>query len=440
MKQLAPVLLFSSLLGSILPAQSTETLGNVTFRVPKSYVLTHDKEGFDRVRTEEGPNWLELRVLAGTKLTGKVEDHVDGFLQQVQKSNPTEYRIDVPRSSKTPRNAERVSSAAASAQNPNAPGTYSYFVVWCYLAGSRVETIVLNTNSPELYAKQQPVVERFLNGIRLASAQVLAEGTPPLTQFGYERTLGFVEWLLEIPMTDTQRTAIRMALLDGWEKNDRETIDGTTQLVEGVDELAGKTEDEKRVVRVMLRDKALAEWRKSKESVEQMLAGIWDAAHQPVVAGDPPLTQQVCDATAEAYFLMACAVAGVTMKTPEKDLLTKWTELLKSRYAELPKESREALQQMPVFAAALRVAWPQLPEDQKRQHVEQWKGIPGIPELGKQISANSMKNLLDLQARVQANNMYYQTMSNMLRMQHETSMTIIRNMGSSNWHYEYRYR
>lgn len=425
---------------SPMEAVAQETHGNITFRAPASYKLTREKDGLTRMRVEDGESWLEIRLLPGTKLEGSIEDHADRFVKLIEKSNPTEFRIEVARTTKTPKNAERVCNIGASAINPNAPGTYSYFLVWCYLAGGRVETVVLNTNSPQLYTKQQPTIERVLNGLRFSSAKVLAEGKPPLTEFAYERTVGFVEWLLEIPMTESQRAAIKEALIESWTKEDKETIDGTQELSNAVDELASKSEDEKRAIRVILRDKVLTEWRKGKEPVERMLAGVWDAAHEPIVAGEPPLTQQVCDATAEAYFLISCAVAGLGMQTPDKELLGKWTDLLKSRYPQMPKEAREGLQQMPIFAAALRAGWPTMPDAEKQPLLAQWKTIPGVVELGKQLSETSMKNLVDLQARMNANNMRFQMMSNILRMQHETSMTIIRNMSGSPWRYEYRYR
>lgn len=425
---------------SPVEAAAQETHGNITFRAPAKYKLTREKDGLTRMRIEDAESWIEIRLLPGAKLEGRVEDHVDRFLKLVEKNNPTEFRVDIARTSKTPKNAERVCNAGASAVNPNAPGTYSYFLVWCYLAGGRVETVVVNTNSPQLYTSQQPTLEKLLNGLRFSSAKVLAAGKPPLTEFAYERTVGFVEWLLEVPMTETQRAAIQGALIESWTKQDQETIQGTEELSNGVDEMASKSEDEKRAIRVILRDKVLTEWRKGKDPVERMLVGVWDAAHEPIVAGEPPLTQQVCDATAEGYFLIACAVAGLGMQTPDKELLAKWTDLLKTRYPQMPKEAREGLQQMPIFAAAMRAGWPTMPDAEKQPLVAQWKTIPGIVELGKQLSATSMKKLVDLQARMNANNLHFQMMSNILQMQHETSMTIIRNMGSSNWHYEYRYR
>ena len=429
-----------ALAGTAAAQTKTETHGNITFRVPEGYQLTRGQDGIARLRRDEAEKWLELRLLPGVKLAGKVEDHVDRLLKDVEKNNPTEFVVDTARTSKRPKNAERICYAGASAINPNAPGTYSHFLIWCYRTGGRVETIVINSNSPALYNAQQKTLDKLLNDMRFASAKVIAEGTPPLTEFAYDRTISFVEWLLEVPMTAMQRTTIREAMVAAWQKNDRETIDGTQELIDGVDELAAKTDDEKRALRVIVRDKALAEWRKSKDPVEQMLVGVWDAAHQPLVPGTPPLTQQVCDATAEAYFLMACAVAGQGMRSPDKALLAKWTELLRTRYPDLPQEFRVGLQQMPVFAAAMRVGWADMPEAEKTQLVAQWKTVPGVVELGKQLAAASAQSLLDLQARMQANNMYFQTMSNIMRMQHETSMTIINNMGGGGWRYEYRWR
>ncbi len=49
------------------------------------------------------------------------------------------------------------------------------------------------------------------------------------------------------------------------------------------------------------------------------------------------------------------------------------------------------------------------------------------------IDPNDPQALLDYQAEMQNQQQYYETMSNMLQMQHETSMTIINNMGSDDW-------
>lgn len=49
------------------------------------------------------------------------------------------------------------------------------------------------------------------------------------------------------------------------------------------------------------------------------------------------------------------------------------------------------------------------------------------------IDPNDPQSLLEYQAELQNQQMYYDTMSNMLQMQHETSMSIINNMGSDDW-------
>ncbi|MBK9386469.1 MAG: hypothetical protein IPN34_16780 [Planctomycetes bacterium] len=61
-----------------------------------------------------------------------------------------------------------------------------------------------------------------------------------------------------------------------------------------------------------------------------------------------------------------------------------------------------------------------------------------MQKLGPQLSAISMRSLLSRQAQLQAQQLHFQTMSNIMRMQHDTMRIIASNMGG-NTRYEYRW-
>src|SRR5207237_7987644 len=123
---------------------------------------------------------------------------------------------------------------------------------------------------------------------------------------------------------------------------------------------------------------------------------IYDAAPQPIADGDPALTRQAADATIEVLFFMACQVEGGGTISPAKAVKDEWAKKLAEAYDAMEPAARQEIADMPVRWAALRLAWPGLPEDKRRELKEQWgrgkevqEGAAAITRHRQQTAINS---------------------------------------------------
>jgi hypothetical protein len=185
-----------------------------------------------------------------------------------------------------------------------------------------------------------------------------------------------------------------------------------------------------------------------------MLA-IYEAGHQPIADGTPPLTRQVTDAFAELMCFMIGEVLGQEVPVPD-EFREAAAGLLAARYVELTPEGQQEVSQLPIAWAAIRVAWGQMPEEDKEQYRAQWRetlqsSLPQQPVAGAdQTAANPppterAENDLDalvkqkLAADPLYQNMTSQFMSNLLQTQHNGTMAMLYNMGGTGWTYQPRW-
>jgi hypothetical protein len=127
---------------------------------------------------------------------------------------------------------------------------------------------------------------------RVVSDAVLAPGNPPLTESMVTRFTDFQAWLLEIPFTPQQRERIRAMLLQDWKKPEDIKSDMTWLTMEA--NFAKGAPDVREFIRVDFQAKVLKDLRADKNSPDsQWLAAAYDSAHQPIAAGNPPLTESM---------------------------------------------------------------------------------------------------------------------------------------------------
>ena len=127
---------------------------------------------------------------------------------------------------------------------------------------------------------------------RIASDPVLAPGNPPLTESMVTRFTDFQAWLLEIPFTQQQRERVRAMLLEDW-KNPKDIKDDMNWLSLEAGFAKGAP-DVREFIRVDLQVKVLKDLRADKNGPDsQWLVAAYDDAHQPIAAGNPPLTESM---------------------------------------------------------------------------------------------------------------------------------------------------
>jgi hypothetical protein len=151
---------------------------------------------------------------------------------------------------------------------------------------------------------------------RVVSDAVLAPGNPPLTESMVTRFTDFQAWLLEIPFTPQQRERIRAMLLQDWKKPEDIKSDMTWLTMEA--NFAKGAPDVREFIRVDFQAKVLKDLRADKNSPDsQWLAAAYDSAHQPIAAGNPPLTESMV--SHYSYFI--AWLLEIPLTQPLKDRL-----------------------------------------------------------------------------------------------------------------------
>jgi hypothetical protein len=306
-------------------------------------------------------------------------------------------------------------------------------------AGGRYVSLVTVTRSIEAYRREAPTIARCVDSINLTCSMVLESGRPPLTRYMLDETLDFLEWLMQTPLTDAQKATVETELRGYWQHRVEKEIEGMVSLLDGRQKLAAMKAEERELARQAVLEAAIKEWRHEQDSpAAKMMLGIYDCTHQPIAAGEPPLTRQAVEAFAEFLWFAGGQTAGCSSALA-KETKDKLVTEVAAGYAKLPQEQREVIARMPLVWAAIRVQWRDLDEAGRRPLVENWRQNAQLVELGKHVREAAQHGLLQTQAQMQAEQAKYAIMSNIIQMQYETNRAIISNMGGG-YHYEYRWR
>jgi hypothetical protein len=363
----------------------------------------------------------------------------------------------------------RVEQPAAPGRLPSGADTMAVLVSGSYREDPSKGVIVLFTEidggagssqgvafvagTRDLFQRYRPQYQQLLDSVTLPSLTRVADGrdgTPPLTMYAVNTVTDFIEWMLDVPFTQGQRDELKAHFVDAWAKNDRGEIDGVAQIIKGRIELDKLTDaNKKELARQAIRAEVLKQWRAEAgqgDAMAKQMLGIYDAAHQPLVTGDPPLTRQATDATIEVIHFMASRVAGTSdfvASEPEKEQFAK---SLAAAYPTMPRENRDELAKMPTYWAALRVAWPELSRDEQSKLTAAWANSDQVKPVVEQIKAAQAKaspssdSMAALKAMQELNRQHenFVMLSNISHQMHMSRMQIINNIGSSNYRYEYR--
>jgi hypothetical protein len=198
-------------------------------------------------------------------------------------------------------------------------------------------------------------------------------GTPPLTRELVNKETQCLEWLLDAHLTLQQRSEFQDGLVTVWNSHQQDAINGYLSLGNVWEQVSQKSPEEQEVVRESVRSKLLAFERQNlNDPFAQWVVGVYDSAHPPIAAGNPPLTAQVVDAYADlvAFMVNECAHRPVFKATRQiKDQLAR---SLAREYPAFSAQQQNSLSQMPFLWKELSLMWPRLSEGQRETFRQQW--------------------------------------------------------------------
>jgi len=262
---------------------------------------------------------------------------------------------------------------------------------------------------------------------------ILLAGDPPLLKRHLDQRLSFVEWILDLSLTNERRQEYQGLFIKEWKNADRSKKAAIIKVIEESEAALAKMNLHARNLnRAAFQPHFLAGCRKEgADADDRWLVSLYDTAYKPggernpiLVAGKPPLTQSVVDRHGDYLeFVLGLSLSGLSQpkrqilrdyvvkdwKAMDRaarqeflDTLIKWGEIAQQPPAERG-QLRSAVQ--PKMLAQLRSA-----RDNERS---QW-----------------LLGLYDNEQRA------YQIMSDTLRQQHEVTMRILGNLAPSG-RYEY---
>lgn len=199
----------------------------------------------------------------------------------------------------------------------------------------------------------------FVGACRLAHAEVVVPGDPALTLYDLEETIDCVQWLLDSPFTADQRKIFRDEIIDGWKKKDAETLQSVATIMEFEGALLKMTEAERDVVRKQTEKELVVNMRKETDRCSKLAVEIYDAAHKPIAAGNPPLTRQQADSSLELFFFIAGQLEGV-QAAPSPAGKEAWARKLAEDWPTLDPQVRKVFEVMPLTWSATRAGWREM--------------------------------------------------------------------------------
>ena len=199
------------------------------------------------------------------------------------------------------------------------------------------------------------------------------DGKPPLTRELVQKETRCLQWLLHQELTPEQRAEYKDGMMDAWKSHRQDKIDGYYNLVKVREQFAEKNPQEQDLIREgVLEELLVRERQNTRDPFARWLVGVYDSAHPPIAAGNPPLTAHAADAYADMVaFIINDSLhrKALTANRQFKDLIGR---VLVAQYSGYPAEQQNSIAQMPFLWKELSYVWPRITEAQRNTIRQQW--------------------------------------------------------------------
>jgi|GEM_PF-6961508 len=233
-----------------------------------------------------------------------------------------------------------------------------------------------------------------------ADDELPIDGKPPLTRELVQQETRCLEWLLNLELTPEQRAEYKEGLVEAWKSRRQDKIDGYYNLVKVREQFEQKNPQEQDLLREgVLTELLERERQNSRDAFARWFVGVYDAAHRPIAAGNPPLTSHAADAYADMVAFIINDSLRRKALTPNRQFKDLVARVLVAEYGRYPAEQQKAIAQMPFLWKELSYVWPRLSESQRDTFRQQWapmvasltSGVPG----GAAAASNRNNSSLD---------------------------------------------
>ena len=203
---------------------------------------------------------------------------------------------------------------------------------------------------------------------------VLVDGDPPLTQQMATDYMHFMQWALRTPLTLAQQERIQDFLVDSWKSSNTAEIQRTLNILA----LRGRIES------MGLKDNPWAAYQTGQDAVSQWNANsgldmarwglsVFNSSHKPLVAGNPPLTEQMDAAYEEMGYFVLEAIDAAKPNRLDAVERSQLADTLGNLYTQLPDDQKANFAVLPKLWVQLRTAWPTLDAGTKASLTAMWR-------------------------------------------------------------------
>jgi hypothetical protein len=196
--------------------------------------------------------------------------------------------------------------------------------------------------------------------------------------------IAFHGWLFEIPVTPSLRERLRTMLVEDWKKP--KDMESDMALLKWETGLAHQTPAERDYVRSLAQPDVIKKMRADGNNADaKMLVAAYDAARQPIGAGNPPLTRQASDAWTELFCFIRNQSGGAHLEaTPA--MKDEFARALTENYPKYSPEKQKSLSEMPQKLALVRFLWLKGTDADRQKILAGWQPIvnpsqPADPQL-----------------------------------------------------------
>ena len=235
---------------------------------------------------------------------------------------------------------------------------------------------------------------------------------------------------------------MREMLIDEWVRQDKDAMTGSLEIAFDYSRLAQLPPRDRDLVAAFDRPRILDIMREvgAKDKTNMWSLEVYDKRKPSLTKDKNGPTQEDVDALGELVHFRVLEVTGGDKATADQ---VKAATVEKAKAGTLPSyEVKGAQKQL----ALIRYGWPTMSAVDRQELRDQWAdALRAVGVKAKlaawQTTPAPAKEFayLDAMKKLQQQQQTTAMISNMMKMQHNTNMTIIRNMGSTPYKYEYKY-
>jgi hypothetical protein len=247
-------------------------------------------------------------------------------------------------------------------------------------------------------------------------------------------------------LTLGQRDQFRRNMQLSWDiSSEAEKAKLLGETLPAVEKVMALDADRREAVRLALAENILARLRKDPtDPLARFLLAEHDVVHPPLAGGNPPLQAEMALATVHLARFMTCEARGQRYRPLPPPVLAAQVAELARRWPDIPPAERANMAKAATTYAALQTSWARTPEKARQAARQLWRkrllSIAKAPRskapahesnLKQRDPAEYSRRMTQLYQQMSNYNADVAFLSNMSRMQHDTTMTIIDNIRPS---------